>query len=229
MHQLQPDARGRAGGDLGQHVGDLPAVDPAGPRRRRSEADEVEQVERGAAAVEHADDVRQGVPAVVAGRGGEHGAPLVELGVEFRQVRRERQRPQIPVPGQRRQEFVLPVAVADEGAAYLVEAPPGVMAQDVPAASRERPQAGAQPVRALGLIAGYPLAHRAGTDPDGDGHRGGGLALVEHPPDDGGSTLRRQLGILMVVHSSLLPGNGWLSTISFLGRARVDNLLKDHS
>ena len=87
----------------------------------------------------------------------------------------------------------------------------------------------AQPVRTLGLIAGHPLAHRAGTDPDGDGHRGRGLALVEHPPDEGGSTLRRQLGIPMDVHSGLLPGNGWRSTISFLGRGRVNNLLKDHS
>ena len=34
----------------------------------------------------------------------------------------------------------------------------------------------AQSVRTLGLIADHPLAHRAGTDPDGDGHRGGGLA-----------------------------------------------------
>ena len=87
----------------------------------------------------------------------------------------------------------------------------------------------AQSVRTLGLIADHPLAHRAGTDPDGDGHRGGGLALVQHPPDDGGSTLRRQLGILMDVHSGLLPGNGWRNTISFLGRGRVNNLLKDHS
>ena len=87
----------------------------------------------------------------------------------------------------------------------------------------------AQSVRTLGLIADHPLAHRAGTDPDGDGHRGGGLALVQHPPDDGGSTLRRQLGILMDVHSGLLPGNGWRNTISFLGRGRVNNLLKDHN
>ena len=36
---------------------------PPGLRGRRSEPDEVEQVERGAAAVEHADEVRQGVAA----------------------------------------------------------------------------------------------------------------------------------------------------------------------
>ena len=81
----------------------------------------------------------------------------------------------------------------------------------------------------LGPIAGNPLAHRAGTAPDGAGHRGGALALVNNPPDDVGSTLRRQLGILVDVHSVLPPGNGWLGTISFLGRGRVDNLLKDHS
>ena len=53
--------------------------------------------------------------------------------------------------------------------------------------------------------------------------------LVNHPSDDVGSTLRRQLGILVDVHSVLLPGNGWRRTISFLGRGRVDNPLKDHS
>ena len=53
--------------------------------------------------------------------------------------------------------------------------------------------------------------------------------LVNHPSDDVGSTLRRQLGILVDVHSVLLPGNGWRRIISFLGRGRVDNPLKDHS
>ena len=38
-----------------------------------------------------------------------------------------------------------------------------------------------------------------------------------------------QLGILMDVHSVLLPGNCVVDTVSFLGRVRVDNLLKDHS
>ena len=69
-------------GDLGEDVGDVAAVDPAGPRRRGREAYEVEQVERGAATVEDADEVRQGVAPVVAGRGGERVAPLVELSVE---------------------------------------------------------------------------------------------------------------------------------------------------
>ena len=86
-----------------------------------------------------------------------------------------------------------------------------------------------QPVGALGPIAGHPLAHGACTDPEGAGHRLRGLALVEDPPYDSGSTLRRQLGILMDVHSVLLPGNSVLGTLSFLGRDRVNNLLKDHS
>ena len=46
---------------------------------------------------------------------------------------------------------------------------------------------------------------------------------------DGGSTLRRQVGILVDVHSVLLPENCLARTFSFLGRVRVDNLLKDHS
>ena len=57
------------------------------------EADEVERVERGAAAVEHADEVRERMAAVVAGGGGERVAPLVRLGVERGQARRQRQRP----------------------------------------------------------------------------------------------------------------------------------------
>ena len=87
----------------------------------------------------------------------------------------------------------------------------------------------AQAVGALGLVAGHPLAHRAGTNPDGGGHRSRRLALVEDPPDNFGSTLRRQLGILMDVHSVLLLGNCVIDTVSFLGRVRVNNLLKDHS
>ena len=55
------------------------------------------------------------------------------------------------------------------------------------------------------------------------------VCLIEDPPDEGGSTLRRQLGIFMDVHSGLHPGNGWRCTLSFLGRARVGNLLKDHT
>ena len=86
-----------------------------------------------------------------------------------------------------------------------------------------------QPGGALGLIAGDPLAHSAGTDPDSGGHRRRGLALIENPEHDVGSTPRRQLGILVDVHSVLLPGNRWPGTFSFLGRVRVDNLLKDHT
>ena len=55
------------------------------------------------------------------------------------------------------------------------------------------------------------------------------LTRVDHPPEDGGSTLRRQLGIPMDVHSGLLPANWLVRTLSFLGRARLDNLLKDHN
>ena len=51
---------------------------------------------------------------------------------------------------------------------------------------------------------------------------------AEVPPDDIGSTLRRQLGILMDIHSVLLVGNFVLDTLSFLGRNQVNNLLKDH-
>ncbi len=86
-----------------------------------------------------------------------------------------------------------------------------------------------QAVGALGPIAVYPLAHGVRTDPEDVGHRLRGLALVEDPPDNSGSTLRGQLGILMDVHSVLLPGNCVLGTLSFLGRDRVNNLLKDHS
>ena len=100
--QLQQDAGDRAGLELGEYGGDVLAVDPARPGRRRGEADEVEQVERDSPAVEDADEVRQCVAAVVAGRGGELAAPLVELRVERGQVRREREGAQVAELGQPR-------------------------------------------------------------------------------------------------------------------------------
>ena len=76
---------------------------------------------------------------------------------------------------------------------------------------------------------GHPLAHRTDTNPEGGGHRGRGLALIKDAPDNFGSTLQRQLGILTDVHSVLSPGNWRVGTISFPGRGRVDNLLIDHT
>ena len=146
-------------GDLGEQVGDVAAVDPAGPRRRR-EAYEVEQVERGAAAVEDADEVREGVAAVVAGRGGEGAAPLVQLRVDRGQVGRQCEGPQMPEPGQPRQQFAAAVAEADQGALDLAEVAAGVVVEGVASAFGERAQAGPQ------LVAARPdgLERRAGRE-----------------------------------------------------------------
>ena len=97
----------------------MAAVDPAGPGRGRRESYEVEQVERGAAAVE--DEVREGVAAVVAGGGGEGAAPLVQLRVERGQVGRQREGSQMAEPGQPRQQLAAAVAEADQGALDLAE------------------------------------------------------------------------------------------------------------
>ena len=88
---FQAGAGDRAGGDLGEQGGDVAAVDPVRLGRRRRKAQEVEQVERARRGGRDADEVRQGVAAVVAGRGGECAAPLVQLRVERGQVRRQRE------------------------------------------------------------------------------------------------------------------------------------------
>ena len=162
VHQLQPDAGHRAGLELGEDGGDVPAVDPARLRGRGCEADEVEQVERRAAAVEDADEVRERVPAVVAGRGGERVAPLVELRIERGQVRRERERAEVAEPGQPRPQLPLAVVEGDQRAADLIEVAAGVVAEGVALAFGERPQAGAQ------LVAARPdgLERGAGREAD---------------------------------------------------------------
>lgn len=48
------------------------------------------------------------------------------------------------------------------------------------------------------------------------------------PPRGSGSTLRGHPGILMDVHSVLLPGNRVPGALGFFGRVRLGNLLKDH-
>ena len=79
----------------------------------------------------------------------------------------------------------------------------------------------------------HPMLHdEVGLEPCAFGtgpNRMPAAALIEDSPDNSGSTLRGQLGILMDVHSVFLPGNGVLATLSFLGRDRVNNLLKDHT
>ena len=161
--QLQPDAGHRAGLELREDGGDVPAVDAAGLRGRGCEADEVEHVERGAAAVEDADEVGERVAAVVAGRGGERLAPLVQLRIERWQVRRERERPEVAEPGQPRPQLPLAVVEGDQRAADLIEVAAGVVVQGVALAFGERPQAGAQLVaaRPYGLERGAGTGRRA--------------------------------------------------------------------
>ena len=131
VHQFQPDAGHRAGLELGEDRGDVAAVDPTRLRRRRGEADEVEQVERGAAAVEDADEVRERVAAVVAGRGGERVAPLVQLRIERGQVSRERERAEVAEPGQPHPQLALAVVEGDQRAPDLIEVAAGVVVQGV--------------------------------------------------------------------------------------------------
>ena len=54
------------------------------------------------------------------------------------------------------------------------------------------------------------------------------LPFFEHPAHQFGSTVRRQAGILVDVHS-VLRESGCLSNFSFLAQGRLDNLSKDHT
>ena len=70
------------GRQVRQHLLDVVALDPPRPRRRRREPGEIHEVGRGAASVEDLQQIRERVPAVVAGRGGVRLAPLPQLIVE---------------------------------------------------------------------------------------------------------------------------------------------------
>ena len=72
-----------------------------------------------------------------------------------------------------------------------------------------------------------PFADSLGADPEGCRDGGPGLFLFEYPAHQLGSTERRQACILVDVHSAPL-GIRCVSTISFLGQSRMDNLLRDH-
>ena len=72
-----------------------------------------------------------------------------------------------------------------------------------------------------------PFAHGPQTDAVSQSHGRAGLTLLQHPPHQFRSTVRRQTRILMDVHS--VPLEKMKSrNLSFLDRDRVDNLLKAH-
>ena len=81
---------------------------------------------------------------------------------------------------------------------------------------------------ALGLEARAPFVHGLDIDPEVHGHGPGRLAHDQHAADEFGSTMRRQSGILVDVHS-VLPWTLKHHNLSFLGQGRMDNLLKAHS
>ena len=69
--------------------------------------------------------------AVVAGRGGERVAPIVQLRIERGQVRRERERAEVAEPGQPRPQLPLAVVEGDQRAPDLIEVAAGVVVQGV--------------------------------------------------------------------------------------------------
>ena len=101
--------------------GDMPSVDPSWLRRRWRKARQVDQFNGGAAAIQYAHEVCQGMTAVVAAHGREGLAPVVELGVKRGEMRRKRERPQMSEARKPRQEIAPAVGEAHERALYLVE------------------------------------------------------------------------------------------------------------
>jgi hypothetical protein len=85
-----------------------------------------------------------------------------------------------------------------------------------------------EPVQALDLEALDPLVHGLDGDAESRSNDLGRQPLDQHPTHQLGSTPRCQPGILMDVHS-VPPGRLKLHNLSFLGRGRMDNLLKAHS
>ena len=84
-----------------------------------------------------------------------------------------------------------------------------------------------EPVRALDPEALDPLAHGLDGHAESRGNNLDRQPLDQHPTHQLGSTTWRQPGILMDVHSVPL-GPLKLHNLSFLGRGRMDNLLKAH-
>ena len=70
---------------------------------------------------------------------------------------------------------------------------------------------------ALGLEARAPFVHGLDIDPEVHGHGPGRLAHDQHAADEFGSTMRRQSGILVDVHS-VLPWTLKHHNLSFLGQ-----------
>ena len=94
-----------------------------------------------------------------------------------------------------------------------------------PAGSR---RAVLQTFRALCLVARDPLAHRADRHAERLANRLNRLPLHQHPPNQIGSTMHRQAGILVNVHP-VPPRTLKLRNLSFPGPNRMDNLLKAHT
>jgi hypothetical protein len=80
---------------------------------------------------------------------------------------------------------------------------------------------------ALGLDAPAPFPHRLDGHAERRGYDLGRQPLDQHPTRELGSTTRRKPGIVMDVHSVPL-GQLKIRNLSFLGRGRMDNLLKAH-
>ena len=78
-----------------QPIRDVGALKPPWTRRRGGEPDEIDEVRGGAAPVENLHEVRERIPAVVAGRGGVGLAPLAKVIVERGRVLRELQCAQV--------------------------------------------------------------------------------------------------------------------------------------
>ena len=98
-----------------------------------------------------------------------------------------------------------------------------------PRRAGKRPRAAvAQAGLALSHVAGLPLAHRPGGDPEGGRDLGHGPA-VSQAPDHQESTLGRGLGMLVDVHPAAPRHGCWLGSDSLPPQRRVDNLHSNDS
>ena len=117
------------------------AVEPPWPRRRAREPDEVDQIGRGAAPVQHLDQVGQRIPAMVARGDGHRCAPLTQLLVERSRMLRQRQGAEVAEAYGPLADVVPAVRDADEFTADLLEIPLRIVSQGEPLTVRQRAQA----------------------------------------------------------------------------------------
>ena len=115
--------------------------EPAGLRGRLCDADEIDQLGRGAPSVEHLHEIRQRVPPVVAGRCRQGLASLVQLVIEQGDMLRDRQRAEVAEALDPQADWVPAVREAHEFTTHLLEVSLSVIRERVALTGRQRSEA----------------------------------------------------------------------------------------